>query len=79
MIRGQLHRNQMHSGGGSPFIEKKFVSQTRMSNSTPVKNGLIPGLFTGSGTRLINFFAVMRGYLYMTVVLYILEALAPNN
>ena len=34
----QLHG--MHSGGGSPF-SKKSVSQTKMSNSTPVKNGLI--------------------------------------
>ena len=36
-------RGQLHSGGGSPF-RKKLVGQTRMSNSTPVKNGLIPAV-----------------------------------
>ena len=34
MVKGQLHG--IHSGGGSPF------SKTGMSDSTPVKNGLIP-------------------------------------
>ena len=36
MVKGQSHG--MHSGGGSPF-SKNALRQTRMSNSTPVKNG----------------------------------------
>ena len=55
MVRGQLY--EMHSGGGSPFSKNSSSfqkSQTRMSDSTPVKNKLIPAVAQMMSAWLVN-------------------------
>ena len=54
MVKGQLHG--MHSGctHSAPFSKKNLVSQTRMSDSTPVKNGLIPAGVQMMSAWLVN-------------------------
>ena len=51
MVKGNLHG--MHSGGGSP-LEK--TRQTRMSDSRPVKNRLIP-----AGAQMMSAWLVHDG------------------
>ena len=44
----------MHSGGGSPFSKNSLQSQKGMSDSTPVKNGLIPAGAQMRSAWLVN-------------------------
>ena len=53
MVKGQLHG--IHSGGGSPFNKNSDRGrQMRMSDLTPVKNGLISaGVHMMSGSLMM--------------------------